>query len=166
MRPLGFSKRIQLACLLRMHYLSGHVAPSKELIMKKKGFTLVELMVVIVIIGILAALAIPRFLGASAKAKASEFKPVLKQLVTLEEAYRQERDTYTTSTADLAFDAPSGGAARFTYAVVGADASSFTVAAYLSTTISNVVPGSTAYIQQDGVTKGGTGTLTSLANWK
>lgn len=56
----------------------------------RKGFTLVELMVVIVIIGILAALAIPRFLGATNKTKATEFKPVIKQIYTLETAFSQE----------------------------------------------------------------------------
>lgn len=85
----------------------------------KKGFTLVELMVVIVIIGILAALAIPRFLGATNKTKAAEFKPVLKQIYTLQEAYKQEKDVYSADAtgAEIAFDKPDTASSRFEYAV-------------------------------------------------
>jgi prepilin-type N-terminal cleavage/methylation domain-containing protein len=93
----------------------------------KKGFTLVELMVVIVIIGILAALAIPRFLGASNKAKATEFKPVLKQIYTLQEAYKQEKDAYGSTAAMIAFDTPTGGNPRFTYTVVIGTGTNLTV---------------------------------------
>lgn len=64
--------------------------------MKNKGFTLIELMVVIVIMGILASLAIPRFLRATDKAKLTEWKSIVKQIVTLQEAYRQYYDTYAS----------------------------------------------------------------------
>jgi prepilin-type N-terminal cleavage/methylation domain-containing protein len=59
-----------------------------------KGFTLIELMIVVVIISILAAMAIPRFMRASVKAKQSEAKANLKQIYTMEHAYRQEKDSY------------------------------------------------------------------------
>lgn len=85
---------------------------------EKRGFTLVELMVVIVIIGILAALAIPRFLGATNKAKATEFKPVLKQIFTLQESYKMEKDAYGSTAAMIAFDAPTAGSPRFTYSIL------------------------------------------------
>ena len=59
-----------------------------------KGFTLIELMIVVVIIGILAALAIPRFMQATTKSKQSEAKQILKQIYTMERTYRQENGVY------------------------------------------------------------------------
>jgi type IV pilus assembly protein PilA len=59
-----------------------------------KGFTLIELMIVVVIIGILAALAIPRFMRATTKAKQTEAKQILKQIYVMQRAYRQQYDTY------------------------------------------------------------------------
>ncbi len=65
----------------------------------KKGFTLIELMVVIVIIGILSALAIPKMLGVSAKAKAAEPLPILANYETLQSSYYQEKGVLGDSTA-------------------------------------------------------------------
>jgi prepilin-type N-terminal cleavage/methylation domain-containing protein len=60
----------------------------------KKGFTLIELMIVVVIIAILAAMAIPRFMRASVKSKQTEARLILKQIYTMQRAYRQEKEFY------------------------------------------------------------------------
>ncbi|PMQ01829.1 MAG: prepilin-type cleavage/methylation domain-containing protein [Dictyoglomus sp. NZ13-RE01] len=63
---------------------------------REKGFTLIELMVVIVIIAILAAVALPNFMGATEKARESAVRSAVKTIQTAIEMYATEHSgTYT-----------------------------------------------------------------------
>src|SRR3989337_3464022 len=74
---------------------------------REKGFTLIELMIVVAILGILAAIAIPNFMRFQAKSKQSEAKTNLGAIGTTAEAWRTEADTYVATVAELGW-APQG----------------------------------------------------------
>lgn len=64
---------------------------------RRKGFSLIELMIVIVIIGILVAIAAPKFANTKVKALTAAMKSDLRNLTMTEEGYFGNNQTYTTN---------------------------------------------------------------------
>jgi type IV pilus assembly protein PilA len=93
-----------------------------------RGFTLIELMIVVAIIGILAAIAIPNFVKFQCRSKQSEAKTNLKAMFVAQEAYRGEFDSYANIAATGQDNAtlvnpagwnPKGGKIRYVYSAIG-----------------------------------------------
>ena len=117
-----------------LHQLTSKKANSKNIL--QKGFTLVELMVVIVIVGILSAVALPQFMAQTQKARATEgtqtASSIAKQAAAL---YLESPVNFPNDTTCEAYAGPKvtdAGApddVQFSYACDGSEPTEFTVTA-------------------------------------
>ena len=102
----------------------------------QRGVTLIELVVVMIIIGILAAVAIPSYRNYVLRSQRSDAKDALLALATQQEKHYLQCNTYATAIAaatNCAAGELQGAAASkngwYTLAIVAANATSFTVSA-------------------------------------
>jgi len=104
---------------------------------EQDGFTLVELMIVVAIIGVLSAVAVPNFKKYQAKAKTSEAKVQLAAAYTAEQAFYGDFGIYHNCLAYMGYDPANEVASR--YYMIGFDAAAaINAAAYTSATNSGL----------------------------
>lgn len=102
----------------------------KELISKRvAGFSLTELLIVLVIIGILVLLALPNLMPLISKAKSTEAQINLGHIQTLEKSYFYLNSKYSPNLEEIGFEAEAtvkdGGHANYRYEIVLASPTSF-----------------------------------------
>jgi type IV pilus assembly protein PilE len=115
---------------MKAKYLSERgIMKRRHVHFNNHGFSLTELMVVLVIIGVLVLLALPKLLPLVTKAKTTEAKLMLKQVITLEQSYKFESDRFSATLTDIGFEQTKlindGGQARYKIEIVSADEKSF-----------------------------------------
>ena len=92
--------------------------------MKKnmRGFTLVELMITVVIVGIIAGWAMNSYRGTVIKANRTDAKTKLLEIMQKEERYFSEKSTYTTTLTDIGFSSSSVATDKGYYLITAAAA--------------------------------------------
>ena len=116
-----------------------------------RGLTLIELLIVIVIVGVLAAIAIPTYSNYMIRARRADAKTALEQVRAAQEMRRAERGSYETAIAALrtTWGAPAATVGDYTITMPGPTATTYTGTATPNT--SRQTPDGALTIDQDGV---------------
>lgn len=96
------------------------------------GFTLVELVVTVAIVGILAAVAYPSYVNSVRKARREDGMAALLELQLVQEKWRANNPSYTTTLTNLGYSSAANGTSRdgyYTINVTAATATTFTATA-------------------------------------
>jgi type IV pilus assembly protein PilA len=117
----------------------------------EKGFTLVELLVVIIIIGILAAIALPNFLSQGAKAKQTEAKQNVGLVNRVQTAYRSENQQFASvfdvlATGSLVGSAQTSSTTNYSYSLAGTNDSASIIATAKDPALKTYSGGNNRYV--------------------
>lgn len=104
--------------------LNTQLRYSRQLSADQQGFSLIELMIVVAIIGILSSIALPKYTDYVKKGKAAEATSTLANLKVRMEQYYQDNRTYVGGGC-----APASGAKYFSYSCSSATATAFVLVA-------------------------------------
>jgi type IV pilus assembly protein PilE len=129
----------------------------KQILKREDGFSLPELLIVLVIIGILVMIAIPIYQNITTKAKTTEAKLMLGQVETLQKAYYMEYDRYSDDVDAIGFEQnkliSEGGKARYKIEVEKADEAAFTAVATSTVDFDNDGTYNVWEVDQEGIIK-------------
>ncbi|OGT01612.1 MAG: pilus assembly protein PilE [Gallionellales bacterium RBG_16_57_15] len=134
---------------------------------RQQGFTLIELMIAVVIVGILAAIAIPAYTKYVVNAKRAAAESFIMSVANKQEQYMLDARQYATTLALLGMSAPADVAANYNVAIVNVSATppTYTInATPIGGQLANDTECGTVSIDQAG-TKGITGTGTVTGCW-
>jgi prepilin-type N-terminal cleavage/methylation domain-containing protein len=129
----------------------------RRLLRNSRGFTLIELMVVVIIVGILASVAIPLYRSNVRKAAATEGAAFLGSLLTQERVYYAENSTYSSDVAatgahDVLVDPTGNKYFQSTPTMTGVSASGFSASVNSTIGAANGVTVQMVYTNTAGAT--------------
>lgn len=90
--------------------------------MKQRGFTLLELLIVVVVVGVLASLAFSRYINLTECRHQREARDTLAELLAADQVYRLKHGVFTDNIADLPIENPNRPGGPLAYVIVMVDA--------------------------------------------